>query len=76
MLLSVGFDPIKKLLHNIIDCFDSKKIEPEQKPIVPITPASIPSGESGFDFQEALNPTMGLDEILKAFNLDKKDEDK
>lgn len=72
----VEVDPIKKLLHNIIDCFDTKKVQPEQKPVVPITPAYIPSGESGFDFQEALNPTMGLDEILKAFNLDKKEEDK
>ena len=72
----VEVDPIKKLLHNIIDCFDSKKVEEKEKPIVPITPAYIPSGESGFDFQEALNPTMGLDEILKAFNLDKKDDKK
>ncbi len=70
----IEVDPIKKLLHNIIDCFDSKKVEEKEKPIVPITPAYIPSTESGFDFQEALNPTMGLDEILKAFNLDKKDD--
>ena len=70
----IEVDPIKKLLHNIIDCFDSKKVEEKEKPVVPITPAYIPSGESGFDFQEALNPTMGLDEILKAFNLDKKDD--
>lgn len=72
----IEVDPIKKLLHNIIDCFDSKKVEEKEKLIVPITPAYIPNGESGFDFQEALNPTMGLDEILKAFNLDKKEEDK
>ena len=70
----IEVDPIKKLLHNIIDCFDSKKVEGKEKPVVPITPAYIPSGESGFDFQEALNPTMGLDEILKAFNLDKKED--
>ena len=70
----IEVDPIKKLLHNIIDCFDSKKVEPTEKPVVPITPAYIPSGDSGFDFQEALNPTMGLDEILKAFNLDKDDK--
>lgn len=72
----IEVDPIKKLLHNIIDCFDSKKVQPEQKPVVPNTPAYIPSGDSGFDFAEALNPTMGLDEILKAFNLDKKDDNK
>ena len=72
----IEVDPIKKLLHNIIDCFDSKKVEEKEKPIVPVTPAYIPSTESGFDFQEALNPTMGLDEILKAFNLDKKEDNK
>lgn len=70
----IEVDPIKKLLHNIIDCFDGKKVEEKEKPIVPVTPAYIPSTESGFDFQEALNPTMGLDEILKAFNLDKKED--
>lgn len=66
-------DPIKKLLHNIIDCFDSKKVEEKERPIIPATPAFIPSGESGFNFQEALNPTMGLDEIMKAFNLGPKE---
>ena len=71
----IEVDPIKKLLHNIIDCFDSKKVEPAEKPVVPVTPAYIPSTDSGFDFQEALNPTMGLDEILKAFNLDKKEDE-
>ena len=28
---------------------------------------------SGFDFNEALHPTMELDEILKVFNLGKKE---
>lgn len=65
-------DPIKKLLHNIIDCFDSKKIEEKEKPIVAFAPEVIPTGNSGFDFNEALHPTMELDEILKAFNLGKK----
>ena len=59
-------DPIKKLLRNIIDCFDSKKPEEKQSGqtggITNIT-------SSGFDFEEALHPTMQLDEILKAFNL-------
>ncbi len=69
-------DPIKKLLHNIIDCFDSKKVEEKEKPIIQSTPAYIPTTESGFDFNEALHPTMGLDEIMKAFNLGQKDEQK
>lgn len=86
-------DPIKKLLHNIIDCFDSKTVEeqPKIKPTVsepkhevkelykqPIKDVySEPVSNSGFDFNEALHPTMELDEILKSFNLGKKEgEDK
>lgn len=87
-------DPIKKLLHNIIDCFDSKEAKPvkeakriqEVKPVVaekPVTAVPIikdvysePVSASGFDFNEALHPTMELDEILKSFDLGKKDEDK
>ena len=82
-------DPIKKLLHNIIDCFDSKTIEeqPKIKPTVvepkyevkesynpPVKDVySEPVSSSGFDFNEALHPTMELDEILKSFNLGKKE---
>ena len=82
-------DPIKKLLHNIIDCFDSKTIEeqPKIKPTdvepkhevkesynLPIKDVySEPVSSSGFDFNEALHPTMELDEILKSFNLGKKE---
>lgn len=73
-------DPIKKLLHNIIDAFDSKKPEEEKpkfkddykfdfKPEPILQPSS-----SGFDLNEALHPTMGLDEIMKAFNLNNKKE--
>lgn len=61
-------DPIKKLLHNIINCFDSKKME--EKASAPAELFETPS-ESGFDFNEALHPTMELDEILKVFNLGK-----
>lgn len=68
-------DPIKKLLHNIIDCFGSKRVEEKEKPIVALSPEFIPSNSSGFDFNEALHPTMELDEILKAFNLNKKKSD-
>ena len=101
-------DPIRKLLHNIIDCFDNKKnIEDEPKKQVKVQDvkkiktddvfdfdafdkqieaenpqikiAQQPLGayapnSSGFDINEALNPTMGLDEILKAFNLGPKKE--
>ena len=73
-------DPIKKLLHNIIDAFDSKKPE-EEKPKFKSDykfdfkpePTQQPSS-SGFDLNEALHPTMGLDEIMKAFNLNNKKE--
>ncbi|MBR1988327.1 MAG: hypothetical protein IKA36_04720 [Clostridia bacterium] len=80
-------DPIKKLLHNIIDCFETKKVDTERKTReiksqtrpIPTTPSVMNSvSKSGFDFNEALNPTMGLDEIMKAFNIngdkDKKDK--
>lgn len=66
-------DPIKKLLHNIIDCFDSKKgnVDFRNGPSDDLMDNNVSS--SGFDFNEALHPTMELDEILKAFNLGKKD---
>ena len=63
-------DPIKKLLHNIIDRFETKKPDTEFK-VIEQKPAS-----SGFDFNEALHPTMGLDEIMKEFNLGTDDKDK
>lgn len=85
-------DPIKKLLHNIIDAFDTKKLEEtvyEEKTKVQEEPVyepkaynppkdvySEPVSSSGFDFNEALHPTMGLDEILKSFNLGKKQDKK
>lgn len=81
----VADDPIKKLLHNIIDCFETKKADTEKqtREIRASSTQSTPSvmtsvSKSGFDFNEALNPTMGLDEIMKAFNIngdkDKKDK--
>jgi hypothetical protein len=70
-------DPIKKLLRNIIDCFDSKKVEepietkfepkPEPKKEEPEVMYNISS--SGFNLEEAHHPTMELEEIMKAFNL-------
>ncbi len=64
-------DPIKKLLHNIIDCFDTKKgnVDFRSEPNDDLINNNVSS--SGFDFNEALHPTMELDEILKAFNLGK-----
>ena len=68
-------DPIKKLLRNIIDCFDTKKVEPEEEfPQLNIEEEKKeePIVSSGFDLNEALHPTMELDEIMKAFNVGKK----
>ena len=52
----------------------------EQKPAEPakteIIAPNIPKSESGFDLQEALNPKMGLDEIMKAFDFYNNDSNK
>ena len=62
-------DPIKKLLRNIIDCFDHKKVGGDEKRGGPTDQLMDNVTSSGFDFKEALNPTMELEEILKVFNL-------
>jgi len=62
-------DPIKKLLRNIIDCFDSKKVGGDEKRGGPTEDLMENVSSSGFDFNEALHPTMELEEILKYFNL-------
>ncbi len=62
-------DPIKKLLRNIIDCFDHKKVGGDEKRGGPTDQLMENVSSSGFDFKEALNPTMELEEILKVFNL-------
>ena len=70
-------DPIKKLLHNIIQAMDSKKVENmELKGAAPNFGVNANKSSSGFDINEALHPTMPLDEILKAFDLGKKDDKK
>lgn len=75
-------DPIKKLLHNIINCLDTKKPDDQVDRFIPtanlssINPAMMTPSSSGFDLNEALHPTMELDEILQAFNLGKKKENK
>ncbi len=65
----VAEDPIKKLLHNIIDCFDSKKAGGDVKRGGPSDMLINNVSSSGFDFNEALHPTMALEEIMKAFNI-------
>lgn len=67
-------DPIKKLLHNIINCFESKKVGGEEKRGGPTDDLLESVSQSGFDFNEALHPTMELEEILKVFNLGKREE--
>lgn len=67
-------DPIKKLLRNIIDCFDSKKVGGDEKRGGPTESLMENVSSSGFDFNEALHPTMELEEILKVFNLGKKED--
>lgn len=62
-------DPIKKLLRNIIDCFDHKKVGGDENRGGPTETLIDNVSSSGFDFNEALHPTMELDEILKVFNL-------
>lgn len=69
-------DPIKKLLRNIIDCFDSKKVGGDEKRGGPTDSLMENVSSSGFDFNEALHPTMELEEILKAFNLGPKSDPK
>ena len=73
-------DPIKKLLNNIISYIDDKKDTKvlQRKATVPnamdsLTKeyASTPS-KSGFNINEALNPTEDLEDILKSFNLKRK----
>lgn len=49
-----------------------KDVKPFSDTIPPqatyIPPIAIPTGESGFSFEEALNPTQDLEEIMKAFD--------
>lgn len=74
-------DPIKKLLKNIINYIDE-----DEKPThtlkrnggLPTAFDAISSeygktpSKSGFDINEALNPTEDLEDILKSFNLKRK----
>lgn len=77
---TIAEDPIKKLLNNIINYIDDKKQTATLQRNKPIKSAidnisseytSVPS-KSGFDINEALNPTEDLEDILKSFNLKRK----
>lgn len=70
-------DPIRKLLDNVVKYIDAKKEVKviKRKTSLPSSVgdieniyASTPSS-SGFDINEALNPTENLEDILKSFNL-------
>ena len=50
-------------------CFDHKKVGGDEKRGGPTVDLMENVTSSGFDFKEALNPTMELEEILKVFNL-------
>ncbi len=73
-------DPIRKLLNNIISYIDDKKPTrtlPRQQGVASALDAinseyaTTPSS-SGFNINEALNPTEDLEDILKSFNLKRK----
>lgn len=73
-------DPIRKLLNNIIKYIDNEKETktlPRNRGVssaldaINSDYASTPSS-SGFNINEALNPTEDLEDILKSFNLKRK----
>ena len=76
----ISEDPIRKLLNNIISYIDDKKESktlPRKSAVgsaldaINSEYASTPSS-SGFNINEALNPTEDLEDILKSFNLKRK----
>ena len=69
-------DPIRKLLHNIIDAFDTKKAPNDLRADANVDVMNVGVSKSGFDINEALHPTMELDEIMKAFDLGDKNKKK
>lgn len=70
-------DPIRKLLNNIITYIDAEHESAKLSRKKDLTDvmyseyANTPS-RSGFDINEALNPTENLEDILKSFNLKKR----
>lgn len=76
-ITQVAEDPIKKLLTNIISYIGDEKqtkVLPRKQGVATALSAissdyaTTPS-KSGFDINEALNPTENLEDILKSFNL-------
>lgn len=79
---SVVEDPVRKLLNNIITYIDNKKETATMTRGKGVSSAldainseyaNFPS-LSGFNINEALNPTESLEDILKSFNLDSKQD--
>ena len=79
---SVVEDPVRKLLNNIITYIDNKKETTTMTRGKGVSSAldainseyaNFPS-LSGFNINEALNPTESLEDILKSFNLDSKQD--
>ncbi len=75
----ISEDPIRKLLNNIISYIDDEKSTttlPRKAGVSSALDAinneyaTTPS-TSGFNINEALNPTEDLEEILKSFNLNR-----
>ena len=50
------------------------RIETKKKKDVFVPAQQIPDGDSGFSFEEALNPTEDLEEIMKAFDFYNEDK--
>ena len=57
-----------------IDAPKEVHIETKKKKDVFVPAQQIPDGDSGFSFEEALNPTEDLEEIMKAFDFYNEDK--
>ena len=69
-------DRFAKLLHSFNEKLGYNKKEPEKQQVVnQKVPSSVypPKNDSGFDFEEALNPTDTLEEIMRELLASKKD---
>ena len=80
---AVTEDPVRKLLNNIITYIDKDKKETATLPRAKTATSALDAinneyanypSFSGFNINEALNPTESLEDILKSFNLDSKQD--
>ena len=80
---SITEDPVRKLLNNIITYIDKDKKETKTMPRAKTATSALDAiskeyanypSFSGFNINEALNPTESLEDILKSFNLDTKQD--